>query len=135
MSNLNIFDNIGDVPITAIMSSKVFCVHPNYTIKTTIETFKIQKISSAPVINDEGKIIGIISEHDLLIQAASKPLHFTIDYNSKITALSPGVTIKSTLLLFFTKKLKHIPIIDKDEKVVGIVSRIDLLNYLATHST
>jgi predicted transcriptional regulator len=134
MLELKKFDNIGEAPISTIMRTKVFCIQPSYTIKSTIETFKVHHISCAPVTSDDGKILGIISEHDLLLQAASKSLSLPIDYNSKVTALSPGVTIKSTLLLFFSKKLKHIPVINNEHNVVGIVSRIDLLNYLVTSS-
>ena len=134
MIELKKFENIGDAPVSSIMHTKVFSIQPSYSIKTTIETFKVHHISCAPVTDADGKILGIISEHDLLLQAASKPLNHVIDYNSKVTALAPGVTIKSTLLLFFTKKLKHIPVIDSEHHVVGMVSRIDLLNYLSTSS-
>jgi acetoin utilization protein AcuB len=126
------FDSLSSTaaPVSKIMHSKPICVKPNYSIKTTIETFKVHKISCAPVITDDGKILGIISEHDLLIQAGSKAMDLPIDYNSKVTAIVPEATIKELLILFYTKKLKHVPVVDRANFVLGIVSRIDLLSYL-----
>jgi predicted transcriptional regulator len=117
------------------MHTQVITVKPNYSIKTTIETFIVHKISCAPVTSDDNKIMGIISEHDLLIQAASKPMVKNIEFNTKVTAISIETTIKEALILFFTKKLKHVPVLDKNHFIVGIVSRIDLLNYLAENAS
>ena len=49
----------------------------NYTIKGTIEIFRVHKISEAPIVDFQKKIIGVISEYDLLIQAASKAITFS----------------------------------------------------------
>ena len=128
---MNLFENIGTVTVSKIMHTQVISVRPSYSIKTTIETFKVHKISCAPVTSEDGKILGIISEHDLLLQAASKTMGQYIDYNAKVTAITPETSIKEALVLFFSKKLKHVPVIDKNHYIIGIVSRIDLLNYLS----
>jgi predicted transcriptional regulator len=127
---MNIFNNLGIRPISKIMHTKVITVMPTYSIKTTIETFRTHRISCAPVASEDGKIIGLISEHDLLIQAASKPMDHFIEYSSKVTAISPETTIKEALILFYKKRLKHTPVIDKNQFIIGMISRIDLLNYL-----
>jgi CBS domain-containing protein len=132
---MDMFENIGTALVSKIMHTQVICIMPTYTIKTTIDTFRIHKISCAPVTSEDGKIVGIISEHDLLLQAASKSMSSYVDYNSKVTAISPETTIKEALVLFFTKKLKHAPVLDKNKCVIGIVSRIDLLNYLASNDS
>ena len=129
------FENIGEAPVSSIMQPKVICVKPSYSIKTTIETFRVHQISCAPVITDDGKIYGIISEHDLLIQAGSTPIEHSIDFKKQVTAVFPESTIKEVLMLFFSKRLKHAPVLDHKDHVIGIVSRIDLLNYLATNAS
>lgn len=83
------FENLGDVPVSKIMTPKVFCVQEGYSIKTTIETFRVHKISCAPVINLQGKTLGFITEHDLLIQAGAKPLNQRIEYIKLVTAVLP----------------------------------------------
>ncbi len=128
------FANIGDAPVSQIMQKGFFNVRPNFTIRSTIEVFQMHKMSCAPVTDDQSSLIGIISEHDLLIQAASKPMSSPISYSSKVTSVYSDTKIKDVLVIFFTKKLKYIPVIDRTEHIRGMVSRIDLLNYLAKNS-
>jgi CBS domain-containing protein len=69
-----------------------------------------------------------------LIQAASRLLSGPIDYKSKIVAIYPETTLKDVLVIFYKKKLKWVPVINENNYVKGVVSRIDVLNFIATHS-
>lgn len=129
------FDSIGDVPVSKIMTPKPLCVQQGYSIKTTIETFRLHKISCAPVTNAQGKTVGFITEHDLLIQAGSKPLDQHIEYIKLVIAVLPETSLKEVLVLFFSKRLKHVPVVDKDNFILGIISRIDVLSYLAANES
>jgi len=124
-------NKLGDIPVSKIMKQKPICLRPNYSIKGTIETFRTHHISGAPVIDEEGKIIGIVSEYDLLIQAAAKTLNSSIDYNKKVFFIKQTTNLKDVLILLYKNKFKRIPVVDDHERVVGSVSRIDVLAYIA----
>ena len=125
---------IADTPVTAFMSTQFITLKANYTVKSTIEAFRVHHISGAPVVDFQDKIIGVISEYDLLIQAASRLISGPIDYKSKIIAIYPETTLRDVLVILYKQKLKWIPVINKDNYVKGVVSRIDVLSFLATHS-
>ena len=125
---------LGDVPVSQFMNTSAILLKANYTVKSTIETFRVHHISGAPVVDYQNKIIGVISEYDLLIQAASRLLSGPIDYKSNITAIYPETTLKEVLVIFYKQKLKWMPVINKENYVQGIISRIDLLHFIATHS-
>lgn len=138
-SQKNILDKteqaqIGNSPASKFMDSRVVTLKENYTIKSTIETFRLHHISGAPVIDSQGKILGVISEYDLLIQAASKSLSSFIEFKTQITAVNPESTLKEVLVILYKQKLKWMPVIDKDKYVKGVISRIDVLNFIASHS-
>ena len=122
---------LGDIPVSKIMKQKPICLRSNYSIKSTIETFRIRHISGAPVVDDDNKIIGIVSEYDLLIQAAAKSLNSPIDYNKKVSSIKHTTNLKDVLILLYKNKFKRIPVVDDNERVVGSVSRIDVLAYIA----
>lgn len=126
--------NLGEIEVSQFMSSNLILLKANYTVKSTIETFRVHHISGAPVVDYQDKIIGVISEYDLLIQAASRLLSGPIDYQSKIVAIYPETTLKDVLVIFYKKKLKWVPVINENNYVKGVVSRIDVLNFIATHS-
>jgi IMP dehydrogenase len=125
--------NLADTPASQFMTSGV-SLRDTYTVRSTIETFRIHHISGAPVVDYANKILGVISEYDLLIQAASKPLSEKIDYKIKITAIYPETTLKEVLLILYKDKLKWMPVVNKENYVQGVVARIDVLNFIASHS-
>ena len=125
---------LGDIPVSQFMNTQVIMLKADYTIKSTIETFRVHHISGAPVVDYQNKIIGVVSEYDLLIQAASRLMSGPIDFKSNITAIYPETALKDVLVILYKQKLKWMPVINKENYVQGVVSRIDVLNFLATHS-
>ena len=121
-------------PVSQFMSPDSMVLEENYTIKGTIEIFRVHKISGAPIVDFQKKILGVISEYDLLIQAASRPLHFQIEYKSQIIAVNPDTVLKDVLVMLYKKKLKWMPVITKEGYVQGIVTRIDVLNFIANNN-
>ncbi len=126
--------NTADQPVSNFMTKTVFTVQDNYTIKSTIEMFKVQKISCAPVIDSSNKIIGIVTGHDLLIQAASKDVGEKIEYKRGVFFISADASLKDILVMFYKRKLKHCPVVDESNFIVGMVARIDILSTIAEAS-
>ena len=71
-------DELGSTTVDRFMTIETISLNESTTISTAIKTLKVNKISGAPVLNSKGELVGIISEYDLMIQAA------TSDHKSKI---------------------------------------------------
>ncbi len=125
---------VSEASVSQFMNPDFMVLEENYTIKGTIEIFRVHKISGAPIVDFQKKIIGVVSEYDLLIQAASKPLHFQIEYQSQVISVNPDTTLKDVLVILYKKKLKWMPVITKEGFVQGVVTRIDVLNFIASNS-
>ena len=94
-----------------------------------------KKISGAPVLNKSGKIVGIISESDIMKNIVdsqyynmpitktniSKYMKKSVDY------ISPDITIFEAASEFLKLKRKRFPVIISGE-IVGIISRIDIIS-------
>jgi predicted transcriptional regulator len=126
-------NKLGDIPVSDFMNSDCIILKPNYSIKGTIEIFRKRQIGGAPVGDFQDKILGVISDYDLLIQAASKPLTSTIEYRPKVISVNPYTTLKEVLVIFYKQKLKWMPVVDENNFIQGIITRIDVLNIIATH--
>lgn len=125
---------LGDIPVSRFMNTDCVKLKPDYTLKSTIEAFRIRHVSGAPMLDYQDKVIGVISEYDLLIQAATKDLSETVAFQSKIVAVYPETTLKEVLVIFYKQKLKWMPVINQENYLQGVISRIDVLNFIATHS-
>ena len=126
------------------MSKDLVTVHPEDTMKRVEELFRRHNIHHLPVI-EEGKLIGMVSKSDYLFfkrgfndQSTDKNLDM---FRLKVWKVSDVMTTKlakmepedriNVALDVFEKNIFHaIPIV-KDDKIVGIVSSLDIIRHLA----
>ncbi len=97
-----------------------------------------RNVGSVLVVDDEGKLIGIFTERDLLkLVAQGKPLDKPVsEYMTKsLIVANPEDPIPKVASVMTEKWIRHIPIVSKDGKPVGIVSIRDVLRYLISEST
>ena len=91
------------------------------------------KIGAAPVVDSEDKLVGIVSERDIVRHMAKADDDFRTAPISAIMTASV-ITCKVTdsasdmMAAMTNKKIRHIPITDDDETVIGMVSIGDVVN-------
>ncbi|MBL6989471.1 MAG: CBS domain-containing protein [Bacteriovoracaceae bacterium] len=121
---------ISDLQVWDFMTLKVISARKGDSIGAVIKMFQTHKISGASVINDRNKLIGVISEYDLLLQAASKDLSTPIDFNEKVFSIKGSTTLKETIVLFYKKRYRRFFVTDQLNALTGVISRIDVLSKL-----
>ncbi|MCP4263446.1 MAG: CBS domain-containing protein [Planctomycetes bacterium] len=115
---------------TDIMTDKVITVKKDSILTEAIALMLRWHISALPVVDDEEKMIGIISEIDLVNLAFDGNAADTIVEEVMVTdiiSFSPHTELAELVHTFSKKHLRRVPILGKGEKVVGIVSRRDIL--------
>jgi CBS domain-containing protein len=96
-------------------------------IYTAIQALVSHKVGSAPVVDRSGKLVGVISEHDLLLQTATRDVVEAIHFAKETITVTPETKLKDALILLYKNKVRRIPVIMKDRSVVGVVTRMDVL--------
>jgi len=112
-----------------IMTKKVITIHQDKTLLDTIEILVCKEISGLPVVDDKGKMVGIITEKDVLNFAFSGNLKNTSvkDVMTKeVKSFSPEDDVNAIALAISQNRFRRVPIIE-DEEVVGIISRRDII--------
>ncbi len=138
--------------VADIMTANVLTLNPSSSVRHAAELMLRQSVSGMPVVDDEGAVVGMLSEGDLLrraelgacfIEAARQgwehgdPSAFVHTHSWKVgdvmSAPVIAVTEKTPLSeiaqLFLEKGIKRVPVL-RDGKLVGLVSRADLLKCL-----
>jgi CBS-domain-containing membrane protein len=131
-----------------VMSTHVIAVRQTAPYKDMAAMLRDQRISAFPVIDDDNKVIGVVSETDLLTKEALEGTvprtlqsltsqHMRSQVNG-ITAADlmtkPAVTIgpdepvTHAARLMFNQRVKRLPVTGDDGRLIGIVTRSDVLS-------
>ena len=105
-------------------------VSPNELLITAYNRMKLYDVSQLPVMEGD-KIVGILDESDLLLHVYGDQSRFRESVSSamatSLTVLEVKSPIESLMPLF---DAGHVAIVMDGEKFLGLITRIDLLNYL-----
>ena len=149
--NKTVFDVMTPTPIT---------VKAKTNLKDAIELLAKNKISGVPVVDEEGKLEGILSESDLMWQESGvEPPPYVMILDSIIYLQNPGRyekhihkalgqtvgdvmtekpitiksdrTIKEAAQILHHKEIRRLPVVDNLGKVIGIITQGDIIREMA----
>jgi CBS domain-containing protein len=110
-----------------IMTRDIITVSPTMTVKSLAMTLIKNQISGAPVAGKDGKIIGVVSEADIV---AKKGKDVRTIMSKKIISVSEDTAVEEIAQLMTTHSIKRLPVMN-GAKIVGIVSRADIVSAIA----
>jgi CBS domain-containing protein len=110
-----------------IMTRDIVTVKPTMTVKSLAMTLIKNQISGAPVVGSNGKIIGIVSEADIV---SKKGKDVRALMSKKVISVSEDSSVEEIARLMTTHNIKRVPVMRNDE-VLGIVSRADIVSAIA----
>jgi len=105
-------------------------VNSTEPVLAALRRMKLYDVSQLPVMKD-GKIVGIVDEEDILLEVVENPAHFSEPVTAAMATHLVTVPVDapvSQLMEIF----KHgmVAIVVKDNEFLGLITRIDLLNWL-----
>lgn len=147
--------------VSALMTSEVITLRPDQTVEAAADVLAEHHIGAAPVVADDGSLVGLLRDEDLIVSEARLHVPTVISFlNAEIVLpgsmhkfkdeLSKAVgatvaevmtteikTVKATdsletlATLMHESDVTHVPVVGDDGKLVAIVSRGDLVRFLA----
>ena len=112
-----------------IMTKDVITTGPDVLLKKAIKKLLVNEISSMPVVDDTGKMVGIISCEDILNLAFDGYLSNTkveTVMTKNVVYFKPDTNLEEIALAISKNHFHRVPIIE-DGRIVGIVSRRDIV--------
>ena len=115
------------------MSRPVVSAKPNASARDVVLQLTTGLYCSIPVTDKNGKVVGIVTELDLLsVVAEGKELvKTTVDeiMSQDVVTVSPETSVTDVVKIMPDNNLLRVPVV-KENKLVGIVSRSDILRSL-----
>jgi CBS domain-containing protein len=130
-----------------IMTTSVVAVRKGASFREMADMLRERRISAFPVVDDAGRVIGVVSEGDLLVKEAVQADGMSVlaalrhlkedDKATGITAgdlmtrpaltIRPEASVAEAARLMYDRRVKRLPVVNPAGKLLGIVSRVDIL--------
>lgn len=148
-------EGLPDVRVEEVMTRAVTTIHPEAPLAEVVEKLLDKDYTALPVIDADNKVIGIISDTDLLQRGdmeVSISLKKSVDpelarnlirrlrrsrrtvaeaMTSEPVTIAPHASLSEAARLMSRRGLKRLPVVDSEKHLLGIISRLNILNVLA----
>jgi CBS domain-containing protein len=150
-----------ETPVSQVMTTDVVTLTPDVKFEVAADILADKKIGAAPVVDADGKVVGLLRDEDLIVSegnlhaptwfnflGAEFPLpgenrRFEEELRRMVAATvadlmetkfptcSPSDTLASVASQMHDSDITHMPVVDGEGKLVGIVARGDIVRHLA----
>lgn len=131
-----------------VMTRRVVALREDAEYKDIVTALRRNRVSACPVIDDDARVIGLVSDADLLYKPTDPPmppglhrLDWRLHEHTKATAVTAGelmtapavvidpmAPVVTAAKIMQDKLLKRLPVVDADGCLIGIVTRSDVLS-------
>lgn len=130
ISDVNVSDGLAGKPIKHFMKKKVVYATTTTTVEMAMTMLVNHDVSGLPVLDGRETCVGVYSELDAILQASSQPMNSPIKFGKPLLSVKPETTFREVLILMASKRIKRLPVVDGRQKLLGVVSRRDLMKAL-----
>jgi predicted transcriptional regulator len=113
-----------------IMTRKVYTISPQASVQEVAQLLSRKSISGVPVIDKDGKIIGIVTEADIIGKVNREGLCVADIMSPEIITVDEETGVGEIAMLLTERKIKRVPVM-QNGKLVGIVCRADIVQAFA----
>ncbi|MFW6158799.1 MAG: GNAT family N-acetyltransferase [Planctomycetota bacterium] len=128
--NLREYHDPTRVQVREIMSREVLTVHKGWSCRDAAAIFLNNSAGSLPVVDDHDEVVGILSQTDLIVPGNIDKKVGEVRTRKTIT-VQESAPLAEIIHLFQTRKVWCIPVVDDKSRLVGVVTRRDILAYYA----
>lgn len=112
--------------VADVMTRDVVTVPPSTTYSTCVRLMRMHGVGALPVL-DHGKVAGIVCMTDLVLKERSGRATAATLMTKHVVTVSADTPLSVAVRLMFQHRINRLPVVDADRRLVGIVSRSDLL--------
>lgn len=103
-------------------------LNENASIGDALAMMSENKIGGIPVVDKQNKLIGIVTNRDLRFEKnMKKPVALIMTKRKDIVAAQNGITLKKAEEILQSNKIEKLPIVDKSNKLVGLITYKDII--------
>jgi len=110
-----------------IMTRKVITIDPAAAVKDLAKVLSRNRISGVPVVDKKGKVLGVVSEADII---GKKGKQVKSIMTAEVISVTEETPVSEVAALMTGHRIKRVPVL-RDNKLVGIISQGDIVSAVA----
>ncbi len=120
--------------VSDYMSTRLITFSPDQHMHDVIEVLLKNKVSGGPVVDEEGKLVGVVSEGDCMKEVVRGKYNnmpnlsgnVSDHMTSDVISISPETNIFDAARMFLEKRIRRFPVVNRG-KLVGQISQKDIM--------
>ncbi len=116
-----------------VMTKNPVCCLPNDMVTKVAQLMKLENVGSIPVIENDltNKLVGIVTDRDLALKIVAEGLNAKSTkveavMTRQVVTCHAGDDLQKALDAMAEHQLRRIPVVDNDNKIVGIIAQADM---------
>src|SRR5207245_9321806 len=131
-----------------VMTRRVVAVRRDAGYKEIVAVLRSRRISAFPVLDDADRVVGVVSEADLLLKEADSDLPGGVEgpglrrkerakasgviaeelMTSPAVTIGPDASVADAARLMRARRVKRLPVVEEGDRLIGLLSRADALS-------
>lgn len=117
--------------IKECMNNNVYCLKPDNTVQDCAKLMNENHVGCVPICDNQNNLVGLVTDRDVILRSiacdkdvSTTPLSEIM--STKICCCNSDVEIKEAEDLMCKNQIRRLPIVDDNNKVIGIITLGDL---------
>jgi len=123
----------------SVMIENPYQISQDETISTALDIMSEKEVSGLLVVDSESKLIGILTERDVLFESLDSTKLVKELMTKDIITSKPGINVDEAKDILKNNRIEKLPLVDDDQKIHGLYTTQDILNTenypIASHDT
>ncbi|AKQ70232.1 CBS domain protein [Myxococcus hansupus] len=120
-------------PLSAreVMTRNVRTARRDSPLRDVAQIMKDESCGAVPIVDERGRLVGIVTDRDLVVRAftgsrSPEQLRVSDVMTDDVEAVTPEDTLQDVIGLMGRRQLRRIPVVERDDCIVGIISLGDI---------
>ncbi|MEO9139363.1 MAG: CBS domain-containing protein, partial [Jatrophihabitans sp.] len=121
---------LGRLEVRSLMTADVVTVQPFESVYRVRLIMTQNRVKAVPVIDPQRRVLGIVTIYDLFFLGMASVAAAETVMTAPVTTIRADAPLSRLVAVMTEQELRHLPVVDGEDKLVGIVSRTELITVL-----
>jgi CBS domain-containing protein len=119
-----------ETKVGEIMTKNVLTAKPETPVVEIVQLMSRQHITGLPVVDEENRLLGVVSESDIIGKAGDTVADIMTNGSWTVTE---ETRLGEAAEILLRRRIRRLPVVRGENELVGLVSRSDLITFFANH--